>query len=245
MVSLLHPILKQWNAYCSITKNLKFWNIILLQCLWLQIWPNMALSMNNESQQGQYVHTNSSTCTWATNFLTQTGTLPSTNKRWKERKGKAGRGKKHVQHSNHTWRTLWRTILLDNPRVLRLLKKFPTLYENWRFVTMFNRAHHLSLPLSISLVHTQPYSLRPILILSCSVCLSLSSGIFPLKFPCQNLLLLMHLRMWHPVARLVPNTYNKHSYCFSEHSYVFIEMQEPGTIFKTSQSFFGKFNYQN
>lgn len=163
----------------------------------------------------------------------------------KERKGRAGRGKKHVRHSNHTWLTPWSTILLDNPRVLQLLKKFPTLYENWRFVTMFNGAHHLSLPQSISLVHTQPYSLRPILILSCSLCLSLSSGIFPLKFPSRNLLLLMHLRMWHPVAHLVSKTHNKHYYCFSENSYVFIEIQEPGTIFKPSQSFFGKFKYQN
>jgi len=42
---------------------------------WLQ------LSMNTESQEGQYIHTNSST--WATNFLMQMGTLPSTNKRWR------------------------------------------------------------------------------------------------------------------------------------------------------------------
>jgi hypothetical protein len=48
--------------------------------------------------------------------------------------------------------------------------------------------------------------------------LSLSSGIFSFKFPCQNLLLLMHICMWHPVAHLVPNTHNKQNYCFSEHS---------------------------
>jgi len=74
----------------------------------------------------------------------------------KERKGKEGRETKHIQHSYNTRLTPWSTILLQNPRVLRLVKKFPTLYENWRFITMFTRVHHLSLPQPINLVHTQP-----------------------------------------------------------------------------------------
>jgi len=39
------------------------------------------LNMNTESQEGQHTHTNSST--WATNFLMQMSTLPSTNKQWR------------------------------------------------------------------------------------------------------------------------------------------------------------------
>lgn len=138
----------------------------------------------------------------------------------KERKGKAGRKKKHVQHNNHTRIIPWSTILLDNPRVLRLVTKFPTLYANWRFLTCSIEPTLCPYPSQSIWSIPNPYSLRPILILSCSLCWSISSGIFHLKFPCQNL----HLRIWHPVAHLVPKTHNKCNYCFSEHSYVFIEI---------------------
>jgi len=41
------------------------------------------LSMNTESQEGQYTHTNSST--WMTNFLRQMGTLPSKKQNMEDR----------------------------------------------------------------------------------------------------------------------------------------------------------------
>ena len=43
-------------------------------------------------------------------------------------------------------------ILLDSWTGFQLVKKFPTLFGNWRFITMFARAHHLSLPWARSML---------------------------------------------------------------------------------------------
>jgi hypothetical protein len=64
---------------------------------------------------------------------------------------------------------------------LQLVKKFPALYGNQRFITAFTSAHQLSLfwASSIHSILPHPSSLRSILILSSHLRLGLPSTIIP------------------------------------------------------------------
>ena len=67
------------------------------------------------------------------------------------------------------------------------LSKFPTLYGNWQFITIFTIACHLSLSWAPSTQSTlsQLISLRPIVALPCHLWVGLPSGL-SLRFPHQN-----------------------------------------------------------
>jgi len=41
--------------------------------------------------------------------------------------------------------TPWSSVLLENLTGPQVVKKFPTFYGTWRFITVFTSAHHLSL----------------------------------------------------------------------------------------------------
>ena len=64
--------------------------------------------------------------------------------------------------------TPWRRILLEKLTGLQLVKKFPTFYGTWRFITTFTSARHLSLSWasSIQSIPRHTTSWRSILILS-------------------------------------------------------------------------------
>jgi hypothetical protein len=43
------------------------------------------------------------------------------------------------------WLTAWSRIILEKLLVTLLVKRFPTFYGTWRFITIFTRAHHWSI----------------------------------------------------------------------------------------------------
>jgi len=51
--------------------------------------------------------------------------------------------------------TPWSKLLLEKLTSSQLVKKFPTFYGTWRFITMFTGACHLSLS-SASLIQSMP-----------------------------------------------------------------------------------------
>jgi hypothetical protein len=72
--------------------------------------------------------------------------------------------------------------LLEKPLLVQLLKNFPPFYGTRRFITVFTRALHWSLP---EPDQSTPYNLilRSILILSTPLGLGLFSGLFSSGFP--------------------------------------------------------------
>jgi len=57
--------------------------------------------------------------------------------------------------SGHYLLTPWSRVILEKLTGFQLLKKFPTFYGTWRFITAFTSAHHLSSILSqLNPVHT-------------------------------------------------------------------------------------------
>jgi len=87
------------------------------------------------------------------------------------------------------WLTLWSRVLLEKLSGFQLVKKFPALYENRRFITADTSARHLSLywASSIQSIHPHPTSWRSVLILSSNLRLGLSSGLVPSGFPIKTL----------------------------------------------------------
>jgi hypothetical protein len=71
----------------------------------------------------------------------------------------------------------------------QLVKKFPAVYETWRFITAFTNAGHLSVSWtrSIKSAPSHPTSLRSILILSFYLSLGLPCVLFPSGFPTKIL----------------------------------------------------------
>ena len=93
-----------------------------------------------------------------------------------------------VDNLNVLQLTPWSTVLLEKPTGLQLVKKFPAFYGNWRFITTFASAHHLSLSSAslIQAIPSHPTSWRSILILSSNLCLGLPSVLFPPGFPTKT-----------------------------------------------------------
>jgi hypothetical protein len=87
--------------------------------------------------------------------------------------------------------------------VAQPLKKFPTFYGTWRFITMFTRALHRSLSQAklIKPVTTYTVSRISILMLSSNLHLSLPSGLLPYGFLTRN-------PIYMPLCRM-------HATCFS------------------------------
>jgi hypothetical protein len=54
--------------------------------------------------------------------------------------------KEHVFKKKATQLTPWNRVLLEKLIVTQLVKKFPAFYGTRRFITVFKRAHHWSLP---------------------------------------------------------------------------------------------------
>ena len=85
--------------------------------------------------------------------------------------------------------TPWRRVLLEKLTGLQLVKKFPTFYGTWRFITAYTRVCHLSLSWasSIQSIPPHPTSWRSILILFSHICPGLPSGLFHSGFPTKTL----------------------------------------------------------
>jgi hypothetical protein len=71
-------------------------------------------------------------------------------------------------------------VILDKLTVPQLVKKYPTFYVTWTFITIFITTCHLSLSWAryIQTMTSHPISLRSILILPYFLCLDLPSGVF-------------------------------------------------------------------
>jgi len=80
-------------------------------------------------------------------------------------------------------------VLLEKLIGVQLVKKIPTFYGTWEFITAFTSARHLSLSWasSIQSIPSHPTSWRSILILSSHLHLGLPSGLFPSGFPTKTL----------------------------------------------------------
>ena len=80
-------------------------------------------------------------------------------------------------------------VLLEKLTGLQLVKKFPTFYGTWRFITAFTNARHLSQSWASSIQSISPQltSWRSILILSSQLGLGVWSGLFPSDFRTKTL----------------------------------------------------------
>ena len=85
--------------------------------------------------------------------------------------------------------TPWSRVLLEKLSGYQLVNKFPAFYGNWRFITAFTSAHHLSISWASSIQSMPPHttSWRSILILYSHLGLGLPSGFFPSGFPTKTL----------------------------------------------------------
>ena len=85
--------------------------------------------------------------------------------------------------------TPWCRVLLQKLTGLPLVKKFPTFYGTWTFITALTSVRHLSLSWASPIQSTYPHptSWRSIPILSTHLRLGLPSGLFPSGFPTKTL----------------------------------------------------------
>ena len=84
--------------------------------------------------------------------------------------------------------TPWCRVLLEKLTGLPLVKKLPAFHGARRFITALTSVHHPSLSWAspIQSIYTHPTSRRSILI-SAHLRLGLPSGLFPSRFPTNNL----------------------------------------------------------
>jgi len=89
-------------------------------------------------------------------------------------------GKKSLEHLLNIL-TLCSRVLLEKLTVTQLVKKFPTFYETWRFITTFTRACYQSISWARSNQSTCSHPISPwsILILFFYLHLGLPSHLFP------------------------------------------------------------------
>jgi len=85
--------------------------------------------------------------------------------------------------------TAWSKVLLEKLTSFQVIKKSPSFYGTWTFITTFTSAYHLSLSWarSIQSVPPHPASWRSILTLFSHLPLGLPSGLFPSGFPTKTL----------------------------------------------------------
>jgi len=83
----------------------------------------------------------------------------------------------------------WSRVLLEKLTGFQLVKKFPSFYRTWRFITAFTSARHLSLSWAspIQSIPPRPTSWRSILILSSHLRLGFRNGLFLPGFPTKTL----------------------------------------------------------
>jgi len=80
--------------------------------------------------------------------------------------------------------TPWSRILLEKLIIAQLVMKSTAIYGTWRFITVFRRAHHLTLFWArwVQSKPSHPVSLRSILILFSHLYICLLNGLFPSHF---------------------------------------------------------------
>jgi hypothetical protein len=88
----------------------------------------------------------------------------------------------------------WSKVLLENLIVIQLVKKFPTLYGTWKFITVLARSRHLSLSWARCIQSTPSYhiSLRATLILLSYLSQDLPDGCISFTFYNQNIVYIFH-----------------------------------------------------
>jgi hypothetical protein len=89
----------------------------------------------------------------------------------------------YYNYQNLSKLTTWSRFLPEKLRVTQLVKKFPVFYGNRRFITVFTRTRHRSLPRArwIKSKYLYPISLSSIVIYS-DLSLDLTRGLFPSCF---------------------------------------------------------------
>lgn len=106
--------------------------------------------------------------------------------------------------------TLCSSVRLRQSVVSQLVKKFPSYYGTWRFITLFTKVYHLSYLSWARYIHRIPrfpFSLRSISVFFMYLCLHLSSGLFtsqtlyvflfsPMCATCPVHLILIALKIW-------------------------------------------------
>ena len=107
--------------------------------------------------------------------------------------------------------TPWKRVLLEKLNGSAASQEIPRIFGTRRFLTVPTSARHLSLSWANSIRSPQPppTSWRSILILSSHLRLGLPNGLFPLRFPHQNLVHISPL----PHTRYMPRPSHSSRFC--------------------------------
>jgi hypothetical protein len=113
--------------------------------------------------------------------------------------------------TNQTKLTTWSRVILEQPTVTQLVRKFPTIYETRRFITVFTRSRHWFLSPETDAASSHPPTLHPylfVLILSSHIFVGLPRGLLPFRFCNQNIVCISPHS--HPCYML----HRSHPHCF-------------------------------